>query len=82
MLDFKIFKFEKQLSSFTHPETTTLAILANLKYLNNLWHNNLKNKMICHNQVTGLKSKGIFIAFDVWFFIWIFKKLSTNQMLN
>jgi hypothetical protein len=65
MLDFKSFKFEKHLSSFTHPKTRTLAILASLKYLNNLWHNNIKNKMIRHNQVTRLKSKGIFIAFNV-----------------
>ncbi len=75
MLDFKIFKFEKHLSSFTHLETRTLVILASLKYLNNLWHNTLKNKMICHNQVTRLKSKGIFIAFNVWFFIGILKRL-------
>jgi hypothetical protein len=75
MHNFKIFKFKKHLSSFTHLETRTFAILTSLKHLNNLWHNALKNKMKCHNRVTGLKSKGIFITFNVWFFIGILKKL-------
>jgi len=71
----KKFKFEKHLSSLTHLETRTFAILTSLKYLNNLWHNTFFKKMICHNQVTGLKSNEIFIAFNVWFFIGILKIL-------
>ncbi len=35
--------------------------------------------MIHYNQVTRLKSKGIFIAFNVWFFIGILKKLFSKS---